>query len=668
MNVTELARRLKIPTKELRELLPKLGFDIGKKAIKIDNKLANEIIQNWGRLMYEYKKRLEYEQRKKHLEQIQEKNKKEQKVVYIPPILTVREFANLLSLPVNVVITELMKNGIIVSLNERLDFDTAAIIGEELGFNVLEKQDQDFEFEQSEEKLKKVLEEQKKSGKQRPPVIVIMGHVDHGKTKLLDKIRSSNVVEKEAGGITQHIGAYQVNYKGKVITFIDTPGHEAFTAMRSRGAKVADIAILIVAADDSVKPQTIEALKIIQKSNLPMIVAINKIDKPEANIEKVKTDLSKLNLIPEDWGGQTIMVPISALTGQGIDELLEMILLVADLHKQDLVADPNRNAVGTIIESHVDKGEGIVATVLVHAGTLKLGDLISINGNYYGKVRSMKDFLGNDVQEAVPSMPVKIIGLKIQPKVGDLLEVPEDEKSINKKVKKYELEKFVDRSILTNIKQEKDEANKKFLNVIIKADVLGSLEAIIESLEKIENELVGVKIISKGLGHITENDIELAKTTNSLLIAFHINNPPQIEILAREKGVKILKYDIIYKLLEDIKDKMEELLGEEVIRKDFGKLEVLKIFKHDKKEMILGGKVIEGKIEFKPDKFETKIIVTRDGTYITEGVLKDLQESKQKVSEVMQGHECGILYEGRTDVREGDVLEFYTEVKKKRIL
>lgn len=667
MNVTELARRLKIPTQELREMLPKLGFDIGQKAIKVDDKQAQEIIKNWRRLMFEYNKKEEYRRRKEELERKAHQGEIEKKDVVLPQILTVREFAAVLSLPVNTVIAELMKNGIMASLNERIDFETAAIVAGDLGFNVQE-QDGHHDDGTSDDKLKKILAAQKEGGEERPPVIVIMGHVDHGKTKLLDTIRTANVIDTEAGGITQHIGAYQVYRKNRLITFIDTPGHEAFTAMRSRGAKVADIAILIVAADDSVKPQTVEALRIIQNAELPMIVAINKIDKEEANLEKTKTDLSQYNLIPEDWGGKTIMVPISALNGTGVDELLDMILLTADLHKEELQADSTLPAAGTIIESHVDKGEGIVSTVLVQAGTLRIGDIISINGNYYGKVRSMKDHTGVDVNEVPPSKPVKIIGLKIQPKVGDLLEVPESAKDVNKKTKKYSLEKSQTSSILLRKSEEDAEAGKQVLPIVIRADVLGSLEAIIESLEKIESEYIKTQVISKGLGNITENDVKMAESSDALLIGFHINNPPSIEMIAREHGVSILQYDIIYKLIEDIKELMEQRIGEEIVRKDFGKLEVIAIFKTEKKAMILGGKVIEGTLEFNPKKFETKVTVTRNGEYVTEGLLQELQEGKQQVNMVQAGSECGIRFAGRPEIQNGDILEMYTEEKVKRVL
>lgn len=669
MNVTELARRLKISTSELRLLLPKLGFDIGQKAIKIDEKIAQEIIKNWRRLLYEYNKKEEYNRRKATFSNKCEEDGEVKKDVFLPSIITVREFSVVLSLPVNVVIAELMKNGIMASLNERLDYDTAAIIAVDLGFNVEREVQRDEIIEIADKRLKQVMEEQRSTGTVRPPVIVIMGHVDHGKTKLLDTIRKTNVMATEAGGITQHIGAYQMEHSGRILTFIDTPGHEAFTAMRSRGAKVADIAILVVAADDSVKPQTVEALRIIQSAQIPMIVAINKIDKEEANIDKVKNDLAQYNIISEDWGGKTAFVPISALAGTGVPELLDTIVFTADVNSEQLVADPDRLAAGTVIESHVHKGEGIVATILVQAGTLKVGDILSINGNYYGKIRSMRDHNGGEVTVALPAKPVKIIGLKIQPKVGDFLEVPNSEKELSKKVKKYELERNKTSSILLRKSEEDVESGKLSLLIVLRADTLGSLEAIMESLDKIHSDYIQTKVIAKGLGSITENDILMAKSSEALLISFHTVNTPSSELMAREQQVPILKYDIIYKLIEDIKERMESKIGEEIVRKDLGKLEVLGIFKTEKKAMILGGKVVSGVISLDlQKKIITKIIVTRASEYVTEGILEELQSGKQIVKSVVSGNECGLRFIGRPDILVGDILEFYTEEKKKRVL
>ena len=467
MNVTELARKLKIPTKELLEILPVVGFDIGRRAIKIDNRQAQRIIEKWPMLLAQYEEITKPDEEEKVVDEIQEKKK-----IALGQTIRVKDFAEKLKMPLAKVMAELMKNGVLSSMNEEIDFDTAAIIGEELGFEVeSDNSAQSDKEETTSQKLEGLLNEEDKTKlSARPPVIVVMGHVDHGKTKLLDSIRKTKVIEGESGGITQHIGAYQAVKNDKLITFIDTPGHEAFTTMRSRGARVADIAILVVAADDSIQPQTKESIKIIKSAGLPMIVAINKIDKPDANPEKVKQDLAAMNLTPEEWGGKTITVPISAKEGTGIDDLLEMILLITETEKNNIMANPEKLAVGTIIESHVDKGEGPVATALVQNGTLRQGDLVEVTGSFYGKIRAMKDFTGKDIKEAGPSTPVKILGLKAAPSVGDVLQVKSE---IEKKtrVKKYQLnQQAVDYTRPTETKREKGKEVKS-LNVVLKADV-----------------------------------------------------------------------------------------------------------------------------------------------------------------------------------------------------
>lgn len=666
MNLTEIARRLKVPTKELREWLPKLGFDVGAKAIKVESKLAQEILQTYKKKLSEHHKKEAYYKQKEEQAKagidIEEKGE-----VQFPAIVTVKEFAAILNMSVTDVIAVLMKNGIFASLNERIDFETASIIAQDLGYTVKEEASDNGSASEEEGKLETLLQAHKESGQKRPPVVVIMGHVDHGKTKLLDTIRKANVVAGESGGITQHIGAYQVEKKGRKISFIDTPGHEAFTAMRSRGAKVADIAILIVAADDGVKPQTVEALRIIQKSEIPMIVAINKIDKEDANQDKVKNELAQYNITPEEWGGSTLMAPISALKGDGIDELLDMILLTADVHEADIKAEPDHNAVGTIIESHVDKAEGIVATILVQTGTLRKGDKVAVDDVLYGSIRSMRNHLGEEVTEAAPSTPVKVIGLKVQPKVGDVAAVPENVKDLKKGIKKYRLEKGTQSNILVQKSQQEVEKGKRMFNLVIKADVLGSLEAIIESLEKIESDHIKANIISRGLGHVTENDIRMAKAGEAMLVGFHVKTLPQIEQLAQEHGIGIDTYEVIYDLIEDVKDRMEKTLGEEILQRELGKMRVLAIFKTEKNAMILGGKVTEGMLEFKPNNV-TKIHVLRGEEYITDGILDQLQVGKESVAVVDTNQECGIRFIGNPVVQIDDTLEVYVEEKKKKVL
>ncbi len=659
MNVSELARKLKVNSTELLDILPEFGFDIGKRAIKVDEKVAQKIIKLGAKIQ----DRLISLQKEKiaSLEKLTAVATEpiEQKEIQIPPVITVRELAQVINRPISEVLKQLMKNGVLASLNERIDFETAAIMADEFGLKIIPAEAPETQqLQDVGSRIKEVLAQETKSQlKVRPPVVVVMGHVDHGKTKLLDTIRKTNIIDTEAGGITQHIGAYQVTKKGKVITFIDTPGHEAFTAMRARGAKVADIAILVVAANDSVKPQTVEAIKIIQQEQLPLIVAINKIDLPEADIEKVKKDLSSLNLIPEDWGGKTICQPISAKGNIGIDDLLDTIILIAEMEKDKILANPQGAAIGTIIEAHVDKGEGPVATVLIQNGTLKVGDNLCINNNFFGKARALKDFLNHEVKEVIPAMPVKIIGLKYAPKVGDLVEVTCEIERRHKKVKEHELTK--DSQQLTRVTQQieegKDESVKK-LNLVIRADVLGSLEAIAESLEKIDSREVKASILSKGLGNITAADIDLAASSNAIILGFKSKAAPAVADVAREKKVEITYYEIIYKLIEEVKGKMSALLEPEIIRKVLGQGEVLAIFKSEPKKAIIGVKILSGKINkgIKVDIFHKKELVDT-------AEIEELKIGKEKVAEVAEGQDCGVSLLTKQEIQVGDSLEFYIE-------
>ena len=650
MNISELARILKISPQELRDLLPELGFNIGQKAIKVDNNTAKKIIKNWPI----WKRRFE---QKRSLEQAKIKEEaeipKEKVTISIPAFITVRNFANLAQIPVNRVLAELMKNGVFTSINEKIDFDTASIIGEDLNLEVIPEEVEGDLEKKEDKKLSDILETEKKTDLiKRPPVIVVMGHVDHGKTKLLDTIRLSNVALGEAGGITQHIGAYQVEKNNQLLTFIDTPGHEAFTAMRSRGAKVADIAILVVAADDGVKPQTTEAYKIIEAAKIPFIVAINKVDKEESDVNKTKQELaSKLNINPEDWGGKTICVPISALKGDGIDELLEMLLLVSETEGQDMKANPNTEAAGTIVESNIDKAAGPVATILIQNGTLKLGDKLNYNGVFYGKIKALKNFLGEDIKEAGPSMPAKILGLKISPKVGDILEVGDGKKMKIRKIKSS----FSD-SENTNTSQDESDESVSKLNLIIKSDFLGSAEAIEESLLKINTEKVKVKIISKGLGNITEGDIKRAQGTNAKILGFSVKLLPTIENLAREKEVDVKIFNIIYDLIEYVKEEMQDLVKPDIVKSSLGKIKVLAIFRTSSDGQIIGGKVVSGKI-----KANHKALLWRNDEIIAESKVENLQSGKQDVSFVEEGKECGLKFISKELVSEGDIIEVYKE-------
>ncbi len=650
MNITELARILRIPPQELRDLLPQLGFAIGQKAIKVDNNTAKKIIKDWPFL------RRQWEQKKADaaIKKQDEVLPKEKKTIAVPSVITVRAYAELAGIPVNRVLAELMKNGVFTSINEKIDFDTALIIGENLNLDVKLAETKVEDNDKEDKKLEAILaNEKKKDLKERPPVIVVMGHVDHGKTKLLDSIRSTNVIADEAGGITQHIGAYQITRKDRVITFIDTPGHEAFTAMRSRGAKVADIAILVVAADDGVKPQTVEAFRIIEAAKIPYLVAINKIDKPAADVNRVKQELStQLNITPEDWGGKIICAPISAKDGTGIEDLLDMVLLVAETEATSLKANPDTTAAGTVIESNVDKAAGPLATILVQNGTLRVGDQLCFNEIIYGKVKSLKNYKGEEIAAAGPSTPAKILGLKISPAVGDILNVGEGEKVKTKNIKVSS--RAADVMPISGDDNPEDKTPK--VNVIIKTDFLGSAEAIEESLMKLNNEKVKVRIISKGLGYITEGDVKRAEDSNAKILGFNVRMSPVIETLIRERQVTIKLFSIIYDLIRYIKEEMQLLVKPEINRVDLGRLKVLAVFRTENNSQIVGGKVLDGEI-----KNNSLIDVKRGDDFIVSGKLTRLQSGKQDVETVGKDQEAGLKYEGKPVVAVDDILVVYRE-------
>jgi translation initiation factor IF-2 len=577
-----------------------------------------------------------------------------------------------LNLPIAKVMQELMRSGILASLNERIDYETASIISEDLGFiaEPLETQEQTIDAAAS-DRMAQVKEEESKEADKlepRPPVIVVMGHVDHGKTLILDTIRKTRVIDTEAGGITQHIGAYQVERNGKELTFIDTPGHEAFTVMRSRGAKVADIAILVIAADDGMRPQTREAIDIIKAAKLPFVVAINKMDKPGANIEQVKSQLSEVGLVPEDWGGKTICVPVSAKAGTNIDQLLDMLLLVSDLEKEHIVSNPNRPAVGTIIESHVDKGQGPVATIIVQAGTLKLGDNLGVRGVMYGRVRAMKSFDGTAIKSAPPSTPVKILGFKEAPSVGDILEVSLDAESLetikSQPSRKGGVQEMatVKSGKATEETSEGGEA-RAVLNLYVKADVLGSLEAIIGMLEKVTNPYVGIQIVGKGLGNVSDAEVLRAEASQAVILAFNVKPTPAAKELARDKNVAVEEYSIIYKLFENVVDRLKKLIPSEKIYTELGSGEVLAVFKKVDKGMIIGAKVKKGKFLV-----GTTIRVLRAGQVVGEGKIEALQSGKMPVKDVVAGQDCGLSFFGKTKIEIGDALEVYSEEMHARTL
>ena len=665
MNITELARKLKVTPVELKEKLPELGFHVGRRAIQIPDEQVEKVIEKWNEMKKKEKKK---ERLESMVEEKEEEKKEEIKEVSLPPAIQVYRLAEKLNLPLNKVMSELIKNGIFTSLNEKIDYEIAAIIAENLGFKVRQQEKKEEIKVTIKEKIKKVIDQEKKEDLiKRPPVVVVCGHVDHGKTSLLDFIRQTKEVAKEKGGITQKIGAYQIEIpydkeilrsaqndfatKSRKITFIDTPGHEAFEAMRVRGGEAADLAILVIAADDKVQPQTIEAIKIITKENLPFVVAINKIDKPEADPEKIKKELSEINLVPEEWGGKTICVPVSAKTGQGIDELLETLLLLADLKGEALLANKKGKAVATVIESHLDPGAGPVAAVIVFNGSLKVGNSALI-GHSYGKIRMMKNEKGETIKEAFLSQPVQISGLKKLPEVGEILEVIEDQKEFKKKIKELEILSVKERIKLEEKKISKKQEEK--LKIILRADTLGSLEAVIRALNKIDEKEVKLEIVKKKVGRPTEKDVVLAHRINAQLINFNVDFSRNVEEMAKDLGVKFSSYDIIYHLIEKVGEEIKALKKPESVEEKIGKLKVLAIFGKNQKGEIVGGRVIEGKIIS-----GLKAKIWREEKIIGEGLIKKLQINKEEVKEVGNGNECGVFFVGDENLKEGDILEFY---------
>ncbi|HLD22178.1 MAG TPA: translation initiation factor IF-2 [Patescibacteria group bacterium] len=659
MNVSELYRELKMTKDEFFTLVKELGFSVGERAVKIDDRVAVRIID-----AIKQKRRAE---NKKSIfgAQVDEQKKQEitsqeeKPVLSLPEKITVKDFADLLHKRVADVIAILMQNGIMATINEKLDYETAAIIAEDIGYTPqlsLEKEQIDTLAVRAELVSQVLAQEEKTTMQSRPPVVVIMGHVDHGKTTLLDAIRKTNVIAKESGGITQHIGAYQTIRNNQLITFIDTPGHEAFTTMRSRGARVADIAILVVAADDGIKPQTIESIHIMEEAKLPFIVAINKIDKEGADIERVKKELSELNVIPEEYGGKTICVPISAKNNQKIDELLDTLLLVTEMDKESITANPKGKMVGTIIEAHVDKHTGPVATVLIQNGTLHIGDIVQI-GAIPGRVRSMQDWQGKEVKTAEPSMPVQVLGLKKAPIVGDILQVVHDRKILKQNVKAYNSFSFL------KTQRKTEDADKNTLPIVLRADTLGSLEAIVQSLHAIQHKEVGLDVIQKGLGSISENDIALAKTTHALVIGFHVSASAGADKFARDEAVPIKRYTVIYKLIDEVKVELQKLLKKEVSYNKIGTLRVLAVFRAAPSHMVVGGRVEEGVMKQK-----TPVKILRKGTMIAEGTITQLQKEKKNVGEVTSGSECGLRIDGTATILVGDTVEAYEAEEHERTL
>ena len=572
--------------------------------------------------------------------------------------MTVAELAKEIGVNGTELVRKLFNLGVMATLNNSLDYEKAELLVIDYGKELKNESSQDVtNFENLE-----IVEDEKDLVK-RPPVVTIMGHVDHGKTTLLDKIREAHVADGEAGGITQAISAYQVNHNGDIITFIDTPGHAAFTEMRARGAGITDVVIIIVAADDGVMPQTKEAIDHAKAAGVPILVAVNKIDKPEANPDRVLTELTEYGLVPESWGGDTIVTNISAKTGQGIDELLENILLVSEM--EDYKANPNRYAMGTVIESRLDKSLGPVVSVLVQNGTLRLGDPIVV-GHAVGKVRTLKNDLGIEITSAIPSMPVEITGLNETPSAGDKFMAFESEKEARKiaeqrSIQAKQAKQAPQQAVSLDDLFAQIQEGAKEIKVIIKADVNGSAEAVKNSLEKIEVEDVKVKVIRSTVGAITEGDIVLAKASNAILIGFNVRPTNSIKDYAKENGVEIRLYDIIYKAVEEMEAAMKGMLDPEFEEKTLGTAEVRQLFRFSKVGIIAGSYITEGLI-----KRDSKARIIRDGVVIYDGNVNSLQRGKDAVKEVKKGLECGITIENFIDIKEGDVIEAYEMVEIKR--
>ena len=640
------------------------SFDEGKlKSLKQTNKLSHMFDDQEGGMLDYYDLTTERGRRGKKKQSKNEERTK-QKIfqlteIEIPETITVKDLAAEMKKTTADVIKKLLGYGIMTTINNEIDFDTAFLVAGEFGITAKKKQiitEEDILFDESEDKKEELQE--------RPPVVVVMGHVDHGKTSLLDTIRKTNVIEGEAGGITQAIGAYMVTVNDRKITFLDTPGHEAFTAMRARGAQITDIAILVVAANDGIMPQTVEAINHAKSAGIPIIVAINKIDLPDSNVEKVKQELMNYELVPEEWGGDTICVPISAKNNTNIDQLLEMVLLEADV--LELKANPHKQAKGVVIEAKLDKSKGPIATMLVQRGTLDVGDTIVV-GSSIGRIRVMTNDKGKKVKQAGPSTPVEITGLTDVPEAGDIFYEVKDEKMAKHLIerrKRQAREKAINqvtKVTLDNLFSQMEEGKLKVLNLIVKADVQGSVEAVKQSMEKLSNDEVRVKVIHSAVGAVNQSDVTLAKVSNAIIIAFNVRPDNMAKEIAEKDEVEIKQYSVIYQAIEDVELAMKGMLDPKYEEKVIGNVEVRQTFRISNVGTIAGGYVLSGKVER-----NAGVRVIRDNVVIHEGKLATLKRFKDEVKEVTKGFECGMQIENYNDIKEGDNIEVYVMEEIKR--
>ncbi|MGB4589869.1 MAG: translation initiation factor IF-2 [Clostridiaceae bacterium] len=691
IRVHELAKELEITSKELITMLQdEFGIEVknhmsvveeedaalikelladrakSQEANGEDKKEKSSIVDEYEEILNEEavnlakkKKKSKRELREEEIEKAKSEEKTEG--IEVGDFITVKDFADKLEKPVAEVIKALIFSGIMAGINQEIDFETAEKAAEKLEVKLVKVKDASLGID--DEKVDDVLDV---NLVKRPPIVTVMGHVDHGKTSLLDAIRKAKVTESEAGGITQHIGAYTITLNGEKITFLDTPGHEAFTAMRARGAQITDIVILVVAADDGIMPQTAEAINHCKAAGVPMIVAINKIDKPGANIEKVKQELTEYGMVAEEWGGDTIMVPVSAKAKIGIEDLLEMVLLTAEV--EELKADPNRRAIGAVIESELDKGRGPLATLLVQKGTLRVGDSILV-GSTYGRIRAMFDDKGKKITSAGPSIPVEVLGLSEVPVAGDKFNQVKDEKTARgmaeaRKIKEKSLSHSTMRVSLEDLYNQVKEGKIQELPIIIKADVQGSIEALRNSLEKLSTDEIKVRVIHSGVGAITETDITLAAASNAVVIGFNVRPDNNAAIIADKEKVYVKTYRIIYQAIDDVKAAMIGMLVPDIKEVILGRVEVRATYKVSAIGTIAGCYVLTGKITR-----NSEVRILRNGVIVHEGHLASLKRFKDDVKEVATGYECGLSIEKFNDLREGDIIEafFMESIKRKEL-